>query len=106
VIHHVALETAPGDVDAEVAWWSRLGFARVDPPPALRDRAVWVQRGGQQVHLLLSDAPRAAGHVALVAQAWPPPVEHEARTPHWGAPRAYARTPGGHLVELMAVPPG
>jgi catechol 2,3-dioxygenase-like lactoylglutathione lyase family enzyme len=107
VIHHVALETRPADVQAEVAWWARLGFERVAPPPSLRDRAAWVQRGGQQVHLLLTDEPRTAGHLALVVDAWPPPVEHEERAQHWDAPRAYARTPGGHLVELtLAAPRG
>lgn len=104
MIHHVALETGPADLEAEVAWWERLGFARVAPPPALRDRAAWLARDGHQVHLLLTGGPAVAGHVALVV-AWPPPVEHELRAPHWGAPRAYARTPGGHLVELMAAPP-
>jgi catechol 2,3-dioxygenase-like lactoylglutathione lyase family enzyme len=28
--------------------------------------------------------------------------EVEPREQHWGAPRAYVRGPGGHLVELMA----
>ena len=101
MIHHVALETRPDDVGAEVAWWARLGFARVEPPASLRDRAVWVERDGVSIHLLLSDAPRLGGHVALVTP-WPPPVEHEPRTAHWGVPRAYARTPAGHLVELVA----
>lgn len=105
MIHHVALETRPADVEAEVAWWARLGFARVDPPASLRDRAAWVQRDGQQIHLLLTEEPRAAGHVAVVGP-WPPPVEHESRTEHWGSPRAYARTPGGHTVEVMRAPPG
>lgn len=105
MIHHVALETAPADVEAELAWWGRLGFRPVDPPGSLRDRAAWVQRDGFQIHLLFSESPRAAGHVALVGP-WPPPVEHEPRAEHWGQPRAYAQTPGGHTVELMAAPPG
>lgn len=108
MIHHVALETRREDLDAEVAWWARLGFERVEPPASLRDRAAWVQRDGQQVHLLLADEPRTAGHLALVVDAWPPPVEHEERERHWShppAPRAYARTPGGHLVELTTAPP-
>ena len=40
-------------------------------------------------------------HRALSAAGFTP----EPRTPHWGAPRAYVRSPGGHLVELMAAPP-
>jgi hypothetical protein len=105
VIHHVALETRPADVDAETAWWAMLGFLRVGPPEALRDRAVWLERDGAQVHLMRTEEPRAAGHVAIVGP-WPPPVEHEERTAHWGSPRAYATTPGGHTVEVMAAPPG
>ncbi|MDX6728788.1 MAG: hypothetical protein QOK49_3593, partial [Baekduia sp.] len=45
----MSLETRPGDVDAEVAFWSLLGFARVDPPVALRGRAAWVQAGPMQI---------------------------------------------------------
>lgn len=104
MIHHVALETRPADADAEIAWWGALGFTRVDPPASLRDRAVWLERDGAQVHLLLSDEPRAAGHAAIVGP-WPPPVEHEERAQHWNAPRAYAKSPGGHTVEVMAAPP-
>lgn len=105
MIHHVALETRPADAEAEVGWWARLGFARVDPPPSLRERAVWLQRGEQQVHLLLTDEPRTGGHVAL-AGPWPPPVEHEERAQHWGQPRALATSPAGHAVEVMRAPPG
>ena len=104
MIHHVALETRPADVEAEVAWWGRLGFARIEVPESLRGRAVWLGRGGQHVHLMLAEEPRTAGHVALVGP-WPPPVEHEERERHWGEPRAYVVSPAGHTVELMAAPP-
>ena len=43
VIQHVALETRRADVDACVAFWALLGFARVEPPPSLADRATWVR---------------------------------------------------------------
>jgi catechol 2,3-dioxygenase-like lactoylglutathione lyase family enzyme len=117
VIQHVALPTLAEDVESEVAFWALLGFSWVDPPASLRDRATWVQApGGTQIHLLYVNVAgvAAAGHVAVVA---PAPFEAtiaalaaaghpvEPRTPHWGAPRAYVRTPGGHLVEVMAVPP-
>ncbi len=114
MIHHVALETPRAGADAEVAFWALLGFREVAPPPALRERARWVERAGTQVHVMFADGPRAAGHVAVVA-----PGEHgvtldalraaghlpEPRTSHWGAARLYVRTPAGHLVEVMAAPP-
>ena len=116
MIRHVALPTLAEDVDAEVAFWALLGFLEVAPPASLRERATWVQApGGTQVHLLYANvASVGAGHVAVVA---PSPFEEtvgalaaaghavEPRTAHWGAARAYVRTPGGHLVELMASPP-
>jgi catechol 2,3-dioxygenase-like lactoylglutathione lyase family enzyme len=97
-----------------------LGFSRVAPPPSLGEsRAWWLQApdGVTQVHLLFEDdrAPVAppSGHVAVVVDGWIATTAAltaagfavEERTPHWGAPRAYTRTPGGHRVELMAAPP-
>jgi RimJ/RimL family protein N-acetyltransferase len=114
-LQHAALETRPDAVAAEVAFWALLGFDRVEPPETLRDRAVWVQRDGSQIHLLLTDEPVAAprGHVAIVAADHDDalgrlrdaghPVEERAR--HWRAPRAFTRSPGGHRVEVMAWPP-
>jgi catechol 2,3-dioxygenase-like lactoylglutathione lyase family enzyme len=51
--------------------------------------------------------------VAVVAADWDATLaalradgfEPEPRAEHWGAPRAHVRSPGGHLVELMASPP-
>ncbi len=114
MIHHVALETPRAQAEAEVAFWALLGFREVVAPPALRERARWVERAGTQVHVMFADAPRAAGHVAVVA-----PGDHaavldalgaaghpvEPRAAHWGAARAYARSPAGHVVEVMAAPP-
>jgi hypothetical protein len=114
-LQHVALETRGDDVEAEVAFWGLLGFARVEPPASLRERATWVQAGATQIHLLYTPDPVAVprGHVAVVAAAFDATIallegaghETEARTPHWGAARAYVRSPGGHLVEVMAAPP-
>ena len=113
MLHHVALEVR--DPEPEVGFWALLGFERVDPPPGLRERAVWVQRGDQQVHLFLADEPVVppSGHVALVAAEYAKdtaalrdaghPVEERAR--HWGAARCFARTPTGHKVEVMEAPP-
>jgi catechol 2,3-dioxygenase-like lactoylglutathione lyase family enzyme len=115
VIHHVAVETAPPDGPAVIAFWETLGFAAVDPPASLRDRAAWLERGATQVHLLWTDQPTIApaGHIAVIVPDYPATLERlraaghtvEPRTEHWGAPRAFAWTPDGHRVELMAAPP-
>jgi catechol 2,3-dioxygenase-like lactoylglutathione lyase family enzyme len=116
VIQHVALEVAVARVSDCVAFYGLLGFESVDPPPSLRGRAAWVERGSTQVHLLVVDEPRTltAGHVAVVVGEWEGTLsrlgaaghEVEPRREHWGSPRAYARDPAGNLVELMAFPPG
>ncbi len=115
MIHHVALELAPGDVDAVVGFWALLGFARVEPPGTLAGRTVWLERGGTQIHLLLTDDPVAppAGHVAVVAEDYDEALERrraagfepDPRDEHWGAPRCFVRAPGGHRVEVMSRPP-
>ena len=112
LIQHVALEVAPERIAECVAFYALLGFAEVEPPLTLRDRAAWVERGGTQVHLLSVDEPHAlpAGHVAVVAKEWEGTLERladaghepEPRREHWGSPRAYVRDPAGNLVELMA----
>lgn len=114
-IHHVALPTRRQDVEAEVAFWALLGFSVVQPPASLRGRATWLQApDATQIHLLYADEPAApAGHVAVVAPAFEVTLAAlaaaghptQTRTPHWGAGRAYAHSPSGHLVELMAAPP-
>jgi catechol 2,3-dioxygenase-like lactoylglutathione lyase family enzyme len=116
VIHHVALETALGDRDALAAFFALLGFASVEPPPALRRRALWLERSGTQVHVLFADEPVAPpqGHVAIVAPDYDAAMqrlraagfEPDQRTQHWGAPRCFVRAPGGHRVEIMQAPPG
>jgi catechol 2,3-dioxygenase-like lactoylglutathione lyase family enzyme len=115
VIQHVALETAPADGPAATAFWEALGFAVVPPPPSLRDRAVWLERDGTQIHLLWADKPtrQREGHVAVLVGDYPETLERlraaghavEPRTEHWGAARAFTRAPGGHRVELMAAAP-
>jgi catechol 2,3-dioxygenase-like lactoylglutathione lyase family enzyme len=115
MIQHVSLESRPADAEALVAFFGLLGFREVEPPPPLRDRARWLQSGPTQVHLLWTDDPTYVpkGHVAVVAPEYDATVEalraagHEVepRKEHWGAPRSYVRSPGGHLVELMSVPP-
>ena len=115
MIQHVALETPSRDGDAAVAFWRLLGFEPVEPPPTLRDRAAWLQRGPTQIHLLWREEAVAPpeGHVAVVADDYEPTLERlreaghevEERARHGGSPRAFARAPGGHRVEVMAFPP-
>jgi catechol 2,3-dioxygenase-like lactoylglutathione lyase family enzyme len=118
VLQHVSLETRREGVEAEVAFWALLGFSVVEPPASLRDRATWLQApdGFSQIHLLYADEPVAVpqGHVAVVvAPSFDATVAAlrdagfavQPRTPHWGAPRAYVCSPGGHRVELMAFAP-
>lgn len=114
-LHHAALEVARDAAEGDARFWELLGFERVRPPEGLRDRALWLASGAQQVHLLFSEAPVAprSGHVALHVEDFDAAVARmreggfdvEARTPHWGVPRASVRSPAGHLVELMAAPP-
>ena len=116
MLQHVALELDPADrADAE-RFWTILGFELVDPPPPLRGRSSWLQRGGTQIHLLWADDPVAPpqGHAAVVAADYEATLaqlrdagfEADLRDRHWGAPRAFLRAPGGHRVEVMAAPPG
>lgn len=113
---HVGLEVARTAAGEEVAFWALLGFAEMVLADDLAGRARWVERDGFQVHLLFSDAPvvPAVGHVAIVVADYDAVVArlraagHEAapRTQYWGVPRTHVRSPAGHLVELMAAPPG
>jgi catechol 2,3-dioxygenase-like lactoylglutathione lyase family enzyme len=116
-VHHVALEVRRERTDACAAFWALLGFAEVVPPPSLVERARWLQAGDTQVHLLFADdpsPPARQGHVAVVVADVPGAMAAleaaghpvEARTAHWGAPRALTVDPVGHRVELMAWPPG
>jgi catechol 2,3-dioxygenase-like lactoylglutathione lyase family enzyme len=115
-IHHVALEIAPEREGECVAFYRLLGFEQVEPPASLADRAAWVERDGQQVHLLRTDDPGtlAQGHAAVVAERYEETLEAlraaghdvEPRSEHWGSPRAFVHDPAGNLVEVMEFPPG
>lgn len=114
MIQHVTRQIPPAKLEACVEFYGLLGFVSVDPPAAVAGRAVWLQLGATQLHLMIvADATPEAGHVAIVADAYAATVEHlqragheiEPRRAHWGAARAYVRDPAGNLVELMAAPP-
>jgi catechol 2,3-dioxygenase-like lactoylglutathione lyase family enzyme len=116
VLQHVTLEVVPGEVERSLELWRLLGFERVEPPAALAETFVWVERGGTQIHLERNPSPVVPphGHAAVVVADFDAVVERLRTagfevTPgsaHWGAPRAKVLAPGGHIVELMAAPPG
>ena len=115
MIQHVAIEVREADVEACVDFWALLGFARVQAPPALAARAVWVQAGATQVHLLFADEPvvPSEGHLAVIVADYEATLaalreagfQPRSRTVYWGSPRAFVRGPAGHRVELMAFGP-
>jgi len=115
VLQHVALEVNPAARREAEEFWVLLDFRLVEPPPSLRERSSWLQRGPTQIHLLFADAPVAPsqGHAAVVVEDYEATLdalraaghEVEERPQHWGAPRAFAWAPGGHRVELMSQPP-
>ncbi len=115
MLQHVTLEVAPEDIERSVEFWVLLGFRRVEPPPALADAFVWVEREGTQIHLERNSSPVVPphGHTAVVVAEFELSVERledagfelTAGNEHWGSPRAKATAPGGHRVELMAFPP-
>ena len=115
MIQHVAIEVPERDAQACADFWALLGFSRVQAPEALRARALWVQSGATQVHLLFAEQPVVAreGHVAVVVADYDATLaslrdagfDPQPRTEYWGSPRAFVRGPAGHRVELMAFAP-
>lgn len=115
-IQHVSLEVDPALVEEEIHFWELLGFGRIEPPAGIGESSVWMGAGEQAIHLLAVGVPvvPAKGHIALVEPELDRvsralseagiPVEQAA--PHWGAERLKVTSPVGHLVELMAAPPG
>ena len=111
----MTLEVSPDDIERSVEFWELLGFTRVEPPAALAETFVWMEREGTQVHLERNPAPVVPphGHAAVVVDDFDATLArlreagfevapgHE----HWGARRAKALASGGHVVELMAFPP-
>lgn len=116
MIHHVGLEVHADALEAEVAFWMRLGWQEVRVFDGIADTGRWMQRGAQQIHLLVPEQLSAApsiGHVAIVDADLDATVrqlegagfETLERTRYWGARRVFTRSPGGHRVELMSAPP-
>ena len=115
MLQHATLELRRDQVDACVSFYELLGFERVDGPPALADRAAWLQCGPTQIHLMWVERPVALphGHVAVVVGDYEATFAAlsdaghgpERRTEHWGSARAHVRDPAGNLVELMEFAP-
>ena len=115
MLQHVTLEVRADQVRACVAFWERLGFEELVPPPALRDRFTWVGRAGTQIHLVPVDAPAVPvrGHTAVVAEHPEAALaalrdagfDPQPGTDAWDALRWFVRDPAGHRVEVMSAPP-
>jgi catechol 2,3-dioxygenase-like lactoylglutathione lyase family enzyme len=115
VLHHVAIEVPPEQVEASASCWELLGFERVEAPEALGGFVTWLERDGTQIHLIHNEAATVPGlgHAAIVVEDFEATfaaLEEAGHQPErhrelWGEPRAFVTTPGGHRVELMAAPP-
>jgi catechol 2,3-dioxygenase-like lactoylglutathione lyase family enzyme len=115
VLHHVSLEVAPAEAEAVVEFWRLLGFERVESPEELGGYVTWLERSGTQIHLIHTEEAGVPvlGHAAVVVDDVEDAVGRVAAAGHevaetrqlWGARRAFAISPGGHRVELMASPP-
>jgi predicted enzyme related to lactoylglutathione lyase len=115
MLHHVTLEVKPADVGRAAEFWAMVGFSQVDPPSDLASRYSWFERGGTQIHVMQSEAPKVPehGHSAIVVPDFARTLERleesgfevAPKRERWGSARAEAIAPGGHRVELMAAPP-
>jgi glyoxylase I family protein len=113
-VHHVSINV--DDVDAAVAFYiDVLGLAqRQDRPADLGVDGVWLDAGGQQVHLILAPPPTARGqHFALLVGDLDAAVDElRARDVDVSDPAPVGRSrqsfltdPAGNLIELhQAVP--
>ena len=114
-LQHVTLEVKPDEIERSVEFWELLGFKHVEAPAALAETFVWMEHAGAQIHLERNPAPVVPphGHAAVVVEGFDATVERLRNAgfevtrgrEHWGAPRAKAVAPGGHVVELMGAPP-
>jgi hypothetical protein len=116
MLHHVTLEVAPEDIERSLELWALLGFEQVDPPAALAETFVWVEREGTQIHLERNESPTIPphGHAAVVVADFDGTADRlraagfevQPGRKHWGEARAKVLAPGSHQVEFMAAPPG
>jgi catechol 2,3-dioxygenase-like lactoylglutathione lyase family enzyme len=116
VIQHVSFEVKPDQLDACIEFYELIGFKRVTAPAKLADHVIWLERDGDQFHLLQlpETSHMNAGHAAVpmgddyeatqqrLRAAGHRVDDHEE---YWGSPRSFTRDPAGNLVELMKFPP-
>ena len=114
-LQHVTFEVTAEQVPSHLAFWAMLGYEEIEVPERLLGRAVWMRRGGSDVHLLLDEAPVVPprAHAAFVIDDWDARLAalhaagYESRPAMrlWDAERVYLSAPGGHRVEIMSAPP-
>ena len=116
MIQHVSFEVAPDQVEACVEFYELIGFRRVPAPEKLARFVTWLERDGDQFHLLQlpETSHMNAGHAAVpvgddyeATQARLREAGHEVddHEEYWGSPRSFVRDPAGNLVELMEFAP-
>jgi catechol 2,3-dioxygenase-like lactoylglutathione lyase family enzyme len=116
VIQHVSFEVKPDQLDACVEFYELLGFEPVVAPEQLAGYVTWLERDGDQFHLLQlpQTSHMNAGHAAVAlgedyeaAQTRLRDAGHQVdeHDEYWGSPRSFARDPAGNLIELMKFPP-
>jgi catechol 2,3-dioxygenase-like lactoylglutathione lyase family enzyme len=116
LIQHVSLEVKPDQLDACIEFYDLLGFQRVTAPEKLAHYVTWLERDGDQVHLLQlpETSHMNAGHAAVpLGEAYEATqtrlrdagYQVDDREEYWGSPRSFARDPAGNLIELMKFPP-
>ena len=116
MIQHVTFEVRPDEVEACIAFYELIGFRRVPTPEKLAHYVTWLERDGDQFHLLQTPEPAHmnVGHAAAPlgdayesTQARLRDAGHQVddHEEYWGSPRSFVRDPAGNLVELMKFAP-
>src|SRR6188472_2622486 len=110
LIQHVSFEVRPDQLDACIEFYELLGFRRVTAPEKLAGFVTWLEREGDQFHLLQlpETSHMNAGHAAVslgddyeATQTRLRDARHQVddHEEYWGSPRSFARDPAGNLVE-------
>ncbi len=107
-IQHVALDV--DDLAAAVTFYEQLGLAVAPRPAALGPTGVWLDAGGQQVHVVevANVAPSGSNHIAFDVADCVAEVERlRAAGVDISDPfdvgaglQAFLRDPAGNLIEL------
>ena len=116
MIQHVSFEVKPDQLEACIEFYELIGFRHVTTPEKLAHFVTWLERDGDQFHLIqLPEASHMnAGHAAVpigddydaaqerLRAAGHQVDEHEQ---YWGSRRSFVRDPAGNLIELMEFAP-